>query len=426
MDRKNFIGMSSFQFMAATRRGLFYAFLTLFFLEVLRRSFTESMLVMALPMLANSLTQPLIWGPLSDKMGTRKIFIAVGESIAGVAYILLSPPVWSIFSGVTFIQAPELYALTLIIGLTLLESFWSMSNVAWSALLADLTVEETRGTVVGGLFSVDAIGRIIGVFLGGLLYDYPTKAAGFPYLFYLSSAIMFSSALVILLTIEEKRTPRRPTPRILEIKGDFENKHIFYLFLVAIMFVSIATASIWRVLNYYLRLALLATSFEMSIISNVASITQLVTNPIIGKLSDVKGRLPLLQIGFILAVITPILYTLPRKLIWLIPVSIVAGVLRVLSITVAFSYVADIVPENARGKYMGQYNMARSLSFGVVPILTAGILPDLWKKRLILAGYTIEAAEITAMLYVFYLSSAIALIGLVTFQIHNIVLKRRT
>ncbi|MHA1616733.1 MAG: MFS transporter [Candidatus Njordarchaeales archaeon] len=423
MDRKNFIGMSSFQFMAATRRGLFYGFLTLYVLEVLHRTFTEAMLVMALPMLANSLTQPFIWGPLSDKMGTRKLFIALGETIAGIAYILLSPPVWSLFTGMPHTQAASLYTIFLIVGLTLLESFWSMSNVAWSALLADLTIRETRGTVVGGLYSIEAIGRIVGVFLGGALYDYPSKAAGFPYLFYISSIIMFSSALVILLTIEERGIGGRMSYKE-QVEVKFEGAPIFYTFLLAIMFISISTASIRRILNYYLRLALLATSFEMSLISNVASITQLITNPLIGKLSDVKGRVPVLGIGFLLAIAIPILYTIPRELLWLIPVSALAGIIRVISMTVAYSYVADIIPENARGKYFGQYNMARTISFGVVPIVTAGLLPDFWEANLLRRGYDAVSAEIIAMINVFYLASVISLIGFVMFWIHSIVKKR--
>ncbi len=38
-----------------------------------------------------------------------------------------------------------------------------MGNVAWSALLADLTTKDTRGIVVGQLYSVEAVGRIFGV-----------------------------------------------------------------------------------------------------------------------------------------------------------------------------------------------------------------------------------------------------------------------
>jgi len=413
--------------MIASRRGLFYGFLTLYVLEALNRTFTEAMLVMALPLLANSLTQPFIWGPLSDRLGRRKIFIALGETVAGLAYIILSPPVWSLFTGFIVEEAKTLYAYSLIAGLTILESLWSMSNVGWSALLADLTEPENRGVIMGQLSSVAAVGRIVGVFIGGILYDYPKKAEGFPYLFYVSSIIMFSSALIILLTVEEERGRQIHYKRKVEIPISefFPEKTIFYVFLVSIMFWSIALASTRRILNYYLRLALLATSLEISIISNVSSLTQLLVNPIIGKLSDVKGRIPLLQLGFGLAILVPILYTLPQSIILLIPVSVVAGITSAISMTVTYAYVADIIPEEVRGRYFGRYNMIRSISFGVIPIITAGILADIWAHAYISEGLDTTVAQINAMVNVFYLSAFIALFGFTIFQIHNLLRKRR-
>ncbi len=406
--------------MVAVRRGLFYAFLTLFMLEVLKRSFTEAMLVMTLPMLANSMAQPTIWGPLSDKIGKRKPFIVIGETIAGIFYILLSPYAWSLFTGQDILKVPSLYSYFLIVGLTILESIWSMSNVAWSALLADLTTKDTRGIVVGQLYSVGAVGRIFGVFLGGLLYDYPTKAAGFPYLFYISAIIMFGSAMIILVAIDEKTEVALRTRKEKKfVHVNFENKKIFYVFLLAIALTTIGSASIFRILNYYLRLALLATSLEMSIISNVSSITQLFANPIIGRISDKRGRVPVLEIGFSLSILVPILYTIPRQIIWLIPVSILVGINRVILTGIAYSYIADIVPEVARGRYLGQYNMIRTLSFGVIPILTAGILPDIWKKSLVSIGYTSSEAEILIMTYIFYLASFLALLGFMIFELHK-------
>jgi len=135
--------------MAMTRRGLFYGFLTLYMLEVLKRSFTEAISATTLPMLANSLTQTFVWDPLSDKFKVRRLLIVIGETIAGIAYIFLSPTVWSLYTGLTPTQAKTLYAITIIVGLTLLESFWSMSNVGWSAPIADMTKSTERGTIMG-------------------------------------------------------------------------------------------------------------------------------------------------------------------------------------------------------------------------------------------------------------------------------------
>ena len=416
MRKREIAGLGSFQFMAMTRRGLFYGFLTLYMLEVLKRSFTEAILAMALPMLANSLTQTFIWGPLSDKIRVRRLLIVIGETIAGIAYIFLSPTVWSIYTGLSPIQAKTLYAITIIVGLTLLESFWSMSNVGWSALIADMTEPAERGTIMGQLNSIGAIGRIIGVFAGGLLYDFPTKAQGFPILFYISSTIMFTSAITLLITIEEpkKLTSRREESTI-QIEEEFPLKHLFYWFLISLFFISASSASVMQLLSYYVRIALLATSFDISLIRNAASIANLIANPIIGILSDKKGRNPVLLIGFATAILVPILYTLPRSIFGMVLVSAAAGVIMAIRLTVSYTFVAELIPEEQRGKYFGQYNMISTLSFGVTPIIISGIFTDHLTKTFLKKGYVLEQAQILAITNTFYVAAFLAGIGFLIF-----------
>ena len=413
MERRNFVGLSSFQFMVGARRGLFYGFLTLYMLEFLQRSFTEAMLIMALPLLANSLTQPFLWGPLSDKIGRRKIFIATGEAIAGFAYIILSPLIWEFLTGLSVLRNKAEYAYFLIFGLTILESLWSMSNVGWSALLADLTTKEERGTIAGQLNSMEAVGRIVGVFLGGIIYDYPYRAGGFKYLFYVSSIIMFVSAIIILTMVKERRISRDLQSLNEKKLVEYDSMRWFYIFLIPLMLTFTALASIRRIMTYYLRLALTATSFEMSLVINTASLTQLLANPIVGKLSDKYGRLPILKFGFLLSAIACILFTMPKNLLLLLPISMFMGVSRAILFTSSYAYVADRIPEEFRGRYFGRYNMANTISFGVVPIITAGILSDTLMRIYLKEGASILEAQELAMINVFYLSSILSLIGLI-------------
>jgi len=416
MRKKEIAGLGSFQFMAMTRRGLFYGFLTLYMLEVLKRSFTEAILAMALPMLTNSLTQTFVWGPLSDKFQVRRLLIVVGETIAGVAYIFLSPTVWSFYTGLTPIQAKTLYAITIIIGLTLLESFWSMSNVGWSALIADMTKSTERGKIMGQLNSIGSVGRILGVFVGGLLYDFPSKAQGFPILFYISSAVMFTSAITLLITIKEPKVILRQDDKIVKAtEEEFLLKYLFYWFLASFFFIFASLASVMQLLSYYVRIVLLATSFDISLIRNASSISNLAANPILGVLSDRKGKKPILLAGCIIAVLVPFLYTLPRSIFEMILVSVIAGVVRAIFSTVSYAFVAELIPENQRGKYFGQYNMVSTLSFGVAPIIISGFFTDQLTKMFLTQGYILEQAQILAMINTFYLSTFLAGIGCLMF-----------
>jgi MFS family permease len=79
------------------RRGVFYPFLAVYAYQQLGANLVQVGLLSALPMLASSVTQPY-WGRLSDRIRKRKLFIVLGETIAGIAYLLMMrlTGVWSL------------------------------------------------------------------------------------------------------------------------------------------------------------------------------------------------------------------------------------------------------------------------------------------------------------------------------------------
>ena len=73
-------GLSSFQFMAMVRRGLFYTFLSLYLRVILGLSVTETTLLACLSMIANSVSQASIWG----------IAMIIFSSLSGVSVALMN------------------------------------------------------------------------------------------------------------------------------------------------------------------------------------------------------------------------------------------------------------------------------------------------------------------------------------------------
>ena len=70
-DYKNFIGLSSFEMLAMFRRGLFYAYLSIYLRQYLGLSVTETTLFATLPMTVNIFCQTFIWGRISDRFQVR-------------------------------------------------------------------------------------------------------------------------------------------------------------------------------------------------------------------------------------------------------------------------------------------------------------------------------------------------------------------
>ena len=141
---KIFWGISSFQALAMFRRGLFYAFLSIYLRYFLGLSVTETTLFATLPMIFNILSQTFIWGRFSDRRQLRRTLILWGEGCGAAGTILI----WGAHA---LVSTPGLSGYVIILGLTIVEIFWSMSNIGWSALISDLYPEKKRNAILGYL-----------------------------------------------------------------------------------------------------------------------------------------------------------------------------------------------------------------------------------------------------------------------------------
>ena len=140
------------------RRGLFYSYLSIYLRFYLGLSVTETTFFAFFPMVFNIVFQTFVWGPLSDRYQKRRTLIILGE----ISAALITVAVWYAH---TLPGSPRAAAYVIILGLVVVEIFWSMSNVAWSALISDLYPEYESASVQGKLSSVGALGRMMGVWI---------------------------------------------------------------------------------------------------------------------------------------------------------------------------------------------------------------------------------------------------------------------
>ena len=112
-------------------------------------------------MIFNILSQTFIWGRLSDRRQLRRTLILWGEGCGAVGTIL-------IWGAHVLAPTPASSGYVIIFGLTVVEIFWSMSNIGWSALISDLYPEQKRNAILGYLTSIGGVGRLIGIWIGGI------------------------------------------------------------------------------------------------------------------------------------------------------------------------------------------------------------------------------------------------------------------
>ncbi|MBP7096260.1 MAG: MFS transporter [Spirochaetia bacterium] len=424
------IGLSSFQALAMFRRGVFYTFLGVYLRAFLGLSVTETTLFETIPMLLNILFQTFVWGRLADRFQKRKTLIVWGELLAGAGHFLL----WRLHAG-----APDLRSSGWVIiwGLTVIEIFWSMSNIGWSAYVADLYAPAERSAVQGKLASVGGLGRIAGALAGGFLYDRAgTAYAGWGFregaIFFTVGAVMLVSVLPFLAMPEgglgraarkAAGSPRTAAgagpegneaaegtgPGIPRAGGDAAREgdfRAFAVFLVAMLLVNSGINSLVAVKAQFLDLAegFAASARAISLMANVESGALIVAGLSVALLSRRFGSGALMLAGAASGALYLVSYAASPSLALLFPLSALKGVSEGLLGAASYAFAAALIPPEKRGRWFAAYNATFMLSWGLAATLVTGPVID----GLLAAG----AGAVTAYRLGFLSSAFITLLGL--------------
>ena len=376
------------------RRAVFYPFLAVYTYQQLGANLVQVGLLSALPMFASSITQPY-WGRLSDRIGKRKLFIVVGETIAGIAYLLMM--------GLTEIWY-------LIIGLTVLEGFWSMSNVAWSTLIIDAAAPSERGRVMGYLNTIGVAGTAFGVFVAGIMYD----TTGFMMNFVISAAMMFVSAAVVWAWVIDHRTSVRSSLQITaESKEEAGNLTMLKMLVVTLSLSMFGINGLRQLMMIYMGSGLSFSGTMIGTVSAAGNVANLLLGIPVGYLSDRVDKRKLYMVGLALNAATPAVLLLSVTPAHFILVSALVGMSWPLSETTAFPLAGEFAPANDRGKFLGYFNAVRFLlGFGLPPFLLGGYVTELLKDIHLRAGLQNVEALILSSKETFVVAMAITVIGL--------------
>jgi len=109
------------------------------------------------------------------------------------------------------------------------------------------------------------------------------------------------------------------------------------------------------------------------------AITNSIVVPIIGRLSDRKGRKIFLTIGLLIYSIISVGYLFSTTPIHLVIVRLCQGVAGAMTVPVAIAYLADLSPEGEEGRWMGYANAAFFSGFGFGPLI-GGMLTERFEQ----------------------------------------------
>ena len=411
-SKRTFIGISSFQALAMFRRGLFYSYLSIYLRFFLGLSVTETTFFATFPMILNILFQTFVWGVISDKYQKRRTLIILGEFFAAISTFF----VWFIH---TLPQGSSAAGYVIIFGMSFVEIFWSMSNIGWSAIISDLYPAQRRTEIQGKLTSIGAIGRIIGVWIGGMAYDglaHYYDGWGFDkgLLFFIASGIMIISTIPMFFVPEggvkasndiREKKPQDPG----RTKPVWSYAKIFIVFLLAMVFINFGRNSVALIKAQYLSLeeGFNVSSRLLSYIVNMQSAAMFLGGIFVTRLSKRFSDTSLLFFGAVTAVVHLLGFMLGTTLIIIFISNFLGGISMVIILASAYSYVSRLIPPEKRGKQFALFNATFFLSWGVAGTLIAGPVVDL----LIRSG----ADQIFSYQMSFLSAALLVIIGIIIF-----------
>ncbi|MDY6916146.1 MAG: MFS transporter [Candidatus Cloacimonadota bacterium] len=422
-NRKNFWKISSFQILIMFRRGLFYSFLSIYLRYILGLSVTETTLFATLPMVINIVFQSFIWGNISDKFQKRRTLIILGEFSAAAGTVLT----WYFHR--FYLGGQERTAgYIIIIGLTVIEIFWSMSNLGWTAIISDIFVAKTRAAVRGSLASIGGMGRILGVLFGGLAYDglgiHP-EGWGFEsgLIFFVAAGIMTISSIPIFFLPEggvrnKEDMQEEKKDKLLSPEERRRRTKLFILFIFALAFINFGRNSIATIKAQYFTLdeGMAFSSRMLSYIVNMHSLAIIILGPFVGKMVKRIREHWLLFGGGLIAFIHLLGFAFLKSTPLIFFMNFLGGMAHVIILASSYAVASIMIPPSKRARLFAVYNATNFLSWGIAGTFITGPVADLLMKH----GY----ASLQAYRCSFVVASFLTLIGLALIFVFNIKEKR--
>ncbi len=172
------------------------------------------------------------------------------------------------------------------------------------------------------------------------------------------------------MTGDEGRVPHHP-----EAGGaDVDARRIFGVLFISVFSAMVGLGIIIPLLPFYAE-SLGATGIWIGVIFSGFAFSRAIFMPIVGALSDRRGRRKFILAGLFVYTLLSIAYISADTVITLTGVRILHGFASAMVIPIAMAYAADFSPEGREGRYMGTFMVSMFLGMGFGPLI-GGVIRD--------------------------------------------------
>jgi len=282
------------------------------------------------------------WGWISDKKSIRTYWIIAGSILASLALYFMSK-----------VQNPnEMIFLVIVYSIA-----YSIIIPTWSALQGDWMAPSRRGStlsrfhVIGGLMGL--IGSLIAIYV---ISRYESDSPdSFRPLFVLAAFATFLGGLILIRV--PYRDPTKTPDLILTEAAKKEYSDTFKSYVRAQSFYTLNMSLIWPLFAIILIKVLEVDNMVLVTFSVIGAISEMAFQPIIGRLVDRVGPLPVLIMSRIGFAILPFIYAFFPDIRVMIALQVVIfGPCFSAFLITSNAMVLDLAPNKERAAYFSYYN----------------------------------------------------------------------
>jgi MFS family permease len=152
-------------------------------------------------------------------------------------------------------------------------------------------------------------------------------------------------------------------------------KKVFNVLFISVFSAMLGLGIVVPLLPFYAE-SLGATGIWIGAIFSGFSLSRAIFMPLVGKISDKRGRKIFIVTGLLIYTLLSVAYIAANTVYYLTAVRIIHGMASAMVIPIAMAYIADFSPRGSEGKYMGTFTISMFLGMGFGPLL-GGVIKDM-------------------------------------------------
>lgn len=305
----------------------------------------------------------ILMGALSDRLGTRKMFLVIGYILWGLSTMSFS---WISVENVAGLFPTARNVVNLTAGIVILMDcvmtfFGSSANdAAFNAYVTDVTTPETRGKAEGVLQAFPLLAMLI-VF--GFL-DPLTKSGNWSSFFIvIGLATLVTGVVGIFLLPKETRHPSRE-PWVENLRYGFRpsvmkaNRNL-YLALILLAIIGTGTQVYMPYLIIYIQTYL--GFVDYALLLGIVLLSASLISVVAGRLLDRFGKLPAYPLALVIEIIGLVAMFFARSRVAVTIAGVIFMAANLVMTAIAAALAKDYIPEGMSGRFQGVRMIAQVL-----------------------------------------------------------------